>query len=235
MTDLEIDSFIFYAWANNTLGYIGEKTVAFAVGSGGTIHWQFTFSHRDLNNLVVDNSVGWSLYNGSQLLTYTEGQAALLDGTYILKTYYLDVLLRTDSLPTASYGNSTITINLMMRKLSTGGYVAVNKTATITINNQTSTFINVTLTASGTFTMILKVPRNATFVQLNNVNMTDWYFDAANLGFRANITSGNLSMSFSEVLFEPWFAVSVGLVAVGTGMAYWFYRRTHKTRKKEVG
>lgn len=89
------------------------------VESGVTNHWQMTFTHKDLDNNIIDSKITWKLYNSSQLLTYTEGQFTLLDGTYTLKSYYHGYLMNQTSLSTTTYGNTTISIHMNMKLHST--------------------------------------------------------------------------------------------------------------------
>lgn len=197
--------------------------------------YQITVIDKDLDLDNVDSYCTQQFLNGSAVLGYVEGSYTLLAGTVTVKTYYLDLLLNSTDFDMVTYGNSTVTIYLNMKALATGGFLAVNKTATISILNQTSTLINATITASGGFTVVSAVPFNASLVQLGGVNVTDWFFNATNLSLRANLTSGDFSLVFPQTLGDPWFGVTVGLVSIGSvAGAIWYYRRLTKKQSKEV-
>lgn len=141
--------------------------------------WQFTFDHRDLDNNAVDSKITWKLYNGSSLLSYGEGQYALLSGIYTLKTYYHSMLIDQVNLDTTIHGNSTIVIPLQMKPHQSvaGGYVAFNNTVTsITISSQTGE--NLTFTAEGLtpILIIADVPRNCSYIKRNGVNQIGWKY-----------------------------------------------------------
>ena len=188
-----------------------------------------------LDSLYVDAYLTKEYYNSSILLTYIDGQYTLRAGTYTVKARYLDMLVNETVFTTAAYGNSTLSLTVNMKALASGGFLAVNKTATITLLNQSSTLINATISASGGFTVVSAVPLNASLVQLDGVNVTDWFFNATNLSLRANLTSGDFSLVFPMTLGDPWFGVTVGMVSIGSvAGAIWYYRRLTKKRSKEV-
>jgi hypothetical protein len=145
----------------------------------GTNHWQMTFSNRDIDNNAVDSLITWQLYNGSQLLTYTQGSYSLLDGNYTLKTYYHGILLNTTTFYTAIYGDTTVSIFLQMKAQSSvsGGYIAFNNTITsITINSQTSENLTFTVTGSSPTMMIVDVPAEPEYIRRNGVDETGFTY-----------------------------------------------------------
>jgi len=221
---------------NSTTGVFASsnRIITIVVYVAEITRYQLTVVDKDLDLNAVDSYCTQQFLNGSTLFDYTEGDYTLIVGTVTIKTYYLNVLLNTTDFSMATYGNSTVTIYLNMKSLASGGYIAVNKSATITILNQTATLINATITASGTFTVVSAVTINATLVQLDGVNVTDWIFDAPPACIIANITSGDFSMSFVATLGEPYFAVTVFFVGVGASISLWFYRRIAKLRKRKV-
>jgi hypothetical protein len=141
--------------------------------------WQFTFDHRDLDNNIVDSKITWELYNGSDLLSYTEGKYALLNGTYALKTYYHRLLVSQVDLDTTVYGNSTIVVSLQMKphQSVSGGYVAFNNTVTsLTINSQTGENFTFTAEGASSILIIVDVPRNCTYIKRDDVNQRGWKY-----------------------------------------------------------
>ena len=221
---------------NSTTGVFASsnRILTIAVYVAEITRYQITVIDKDLDLNVVDSYCTQQFLNGTTLFDYTEGDYTLIVGTVTIKTYYLNVLLNTTDFSMATYGNSTVTIYLNMKSLASGGYIAVNKSATITILNQTATLINATITASGTFTVVSRVTINATLVQLDGVNVTDWIFDAARSCIIANITSGDFSMTFVAMLGDPYFAVTVVFIGIGASISLWFYRRIAKLRKRKV-
>lgn len=141
--------------------------------------WKMTFLPKDINNIPI-SAVTWSLFNGTQQLSYTNGSVALLDGFFTLKIYYAGYLINSTSLNTATYGNATITINLSMKALTSvsSGYIAFNQTLTsITLTSDTSTNITaVTSGYSGACRIILKANQNASSIKRNGVAQTGWVY-----------------------------------------------------------
>lgn len=208
---------------NRTIGRIVKTDgstvfVEFSQGAGGwhqitvnygtnprTFSWEFTFNHRDKDLNTVDSRITWQLYNDSQLLSYTEGQCTLLDGTYTLRTYYHGKLINTTSLSTARYGNSTINIDLQMKAHTSvsNGYIAFNNTITsIIINSQTATNLTFTVTGSGAYLIDIDVPANASYVRRNGLNQaygSVWTYDPSTK--RIRIITASLSISTWELIF----------------------------------
>ncbi|MCJ7634628.1 DUF2341 domain-containing protein [Candidatus Bathyarchaeota archaeon] len=164
-------------------------------------HWQITVDFRDIDNNNVTSRVTWQLYNGSQMLNYSPGEYALLDGRYTLKTSIDSYLIDVRSLDTATYGNSTATINLQMKQhLSTpGGYVALNSTlSSISINTETTT--NLTFTLSGsTGKLLVKVPHNAEYLKKDGAYMQTWTWDYPYKVILLDSTNSTYEFNFLDV------------------------------------
>jgi hypothetical protein len=109
----------------------------------------FNFSFIDANSQPVSlGTLQTALYNGSQLLNYVPGDATLSAGSYTFDVFYKYLQLYEATLTTASNGNSTIDIALSMSAWS-NGYIAWNNTdATATINTDTQTALNFTISGA---------------------------------------------------------------------------------------
>jgi hypothetical protein len=139
---------------------------------GGENYHYFDWNSKDLNGNNVESLISWSLWKGTQQLTYYKGYRTLPDGTYTLKIYYLGYLINTTTLNTAVHGDKTITLTLPMIAHSSvsGGYIAFNKTiSSITIHSQTPTNLTFTATGSGAYTIVIKVPSCPTTVKKDSV------------------------------------------------------------------
>jgi len=154
-------------------------TFIYNVTAGGENWWQMTFNHLDRDSNVVDAEITWKLYNASELLDYTEGEYTLLDGTYTLKTYYLTILINQKNLATATYGNTTINVNLQMKAISSG-YIAFNTTITkLVIYADSPQSLVIDATCVGATFVITDVTRNCTHIMKGESNMTDWTYSSS--------------------------------------------------------
>jgi len=165
--------------------------------------YQFTFDHKDYDGFSIDSIITWKLYNGSQLLNYAEGEYTLTgDHNYTLKTIYPPMLVNVTEIDSSIYANSTITIKCAMRKHYSvaNGYIALNVTpASWLIYSETPT--NLTFVISGSSSpvhILVDVKENATYVQKNDVNVTDWVYHHATMDY---ITLNSSSMSKWEYIF----------------------------------
>lgn len=180
---LENGTYVFKARANNTDAQVDEKTVYFSVQIlTGVDHYQYTFLIKDRDGNVVNSLVSWKLYNSSTLLQYVESEYTLVAGTYTLKTYYGLSLINQTDFATATYGNTTIHINLEMKRhvSVSNGYLAFNATVTsLVIDGQSPE--NLTFTVSGITPMLIyaDVPKNASYVQKNGANQTGWTYSTS--------------------------------------------------------
>jgi hypothetical protein len=198
------------------------------------IYWM-NFSFFSMTNSSITTET-WQLYNGTQLLSYQQGQASLYAGTYTLDTYYHGFLLNISSLPTTTYGNAVANISLNMYP-DASGYVAANTTFTgiSLIENPNVTPGSTIFTATAAHVLfIVDVSSNVSSVVLDGSSTNAW------TQINGTVTYINFTdVSFSSVeidyfpptpLSAPFFAITVALVTVGSGFVYWFYRRTHKSR-----
>jgi hypothetical protein len=200
------------------------------------IYWM-NFSFFSMTNSSITTET-WQLYNGTQLLSYQQGQASLYAGTYTLDVYYHSFLINVSNLPTTSYGNAVVNISLNMYP-DAGGYIAANTTFTgisLTENpNVTPGSTSFTATASHIL-FIVDVSSNVSSVVLDGSSTNAW------TQINGTVTYINFTdVSFSSIeidyypptpLSAPFFAVTVSLVVIGAGFVYWFYRRTHKSRSE---
>ena len=168
-------------------------------------YW-FVFTHRDLNGGMVDSYVTWQLLNDTTSLSYVEGSDTLLVGTYTLKTYYLDNLINSTSLDTATYGDSIITINLQMKAHTSvsSGYIAFNNTVTaITVNSQTISNLTFTVTGTGSFSVVVGVPNNYTYILKGASNLTGWLYDSATYPDKIRWNSSSLTATYQMIVSSP--------------------------------
>ncbi|MEM2129177.1 MAG: hypothetical protein QXZ70_01120 [Candidatus Bathyarchaeia archaeon] len=169
----------------------------FKYEEAGVDYYYFNFQHHDLDNNVIDSLVTWELYNGTQLLSYNEGEATLLSGTYTLKTYKENHLLDSRDISTSSYGNSTFSVNVQYKQHNNvaNGYISSNRTiSSITIHSQTAanlTFlINATTTEAFCYIGVSGKPQEAylngnTFTSYTYISTTTpkhLYFEYAENG-----------------------------------------------------
>jgi hypothetical protein len=162
-----------------------------------TSHYYSNFGFYDLNTNDVENKVTWQLYNYSQLLTYTEGQATLLSGTYRLKTYYHVSLINQTDFDTASYGNTTVNIYLQLKAYAYG-YLAFSNTVTSLVLNSQSMY-NLTFTISGSVptTMTIGFPQSPTYISKAGVNQTGWTYTSGYVVLTAS------SLSEWQIIYSP--------------------------------
>ena len=173
-------------WVSNTQGEFSDLFVRKyvdpqpALGSWGTEEtddqFQMTFGFYDLDSNNFTSRVTWQLFNGTQLLNYTEGQSTLRSGTYTLKTMIGSYVIDTRNLDTPTYGNSTanITLNAKQQNSTLDGYVALNCTvSSLTIQSQTATNLTFTVSASPG-TLFIKVPHNAEYIKKDGLYVQTW-------------------------------------------------------------
>jgi len=198
MTDfMNGTSYTFYGWANNTDGFIGESTVGFSVQTL-IVNWHiFAFNFYDLDTNDVENHITWQLYNSTQLLTYTEGQATLLAGTYTLKTYYHVSLINQTDLDTATYGNTTVHVYLQLKPYAYG-YLAFNNTVTgLILHNQSMYNLTFTLYGSVPITMTTDFPYSPTYISKDGANQTGWTYTSGHVVLTAS------SLNVWSLIYEP--------------------------------
>jgi hypothetical protein len=231
-----------------TTTVISASSVAVNWVAEGPNKWYFNFQHKDVDAYDVSGRVTWKLYNGSQLLSYTQGAPTLFDGTYTLKTYYHNLLVLASPLSTVAYGNTTVTVTLYaMQKhltLSGGGWIVHDGTPETgyVISNQTGLNLTFAPGAYGFTYFIIDVPSNATFITVDGVNLTSWVYEHDAVGYFITFQTGSLTicmLNFAnnppELLADPYFIAAVGLTtAAGATLTFYFYRRNVKARKKVV-
>ena len=108
-----------WSWNRNNMTVVNANASITLSWNVPQARYQFTFQHLDLDNVIIDNLVTWRLFNGSVLLTYSEGNPVLTPGTYTLKTAYLTHDINVTTLSTAVWGNLTVPIKLQMKRIST--------------------------------------------------------------------------------------------------------------------
>jgi hypothetical protein len=161
----------------------------------GGYHY-FNWNSKDLNGNSVESLISWSLWNGTQQLTYRKGWQTLPDGTYTLKIYYLGNLINITTLDTAVHGDKAINLTLPMiaHSSTSNGYIAFNQTITsLTIHSQTATNLTFTAEGSGVYTIIIKVPSRPAAVKKDSVVQpygSIWTYDS---GTGAAIIQSTLS------------------------------------------
>jgi len=169
--------------------------------------YYFNFQHHDIDNNVIDSLVSWELYNGSEKLTYSEGEATLSSGTYTLQTYKENHLLDSRDLSTTSYGNSTISVNIQYKQHNNvaNGYVTSNRTISgIIIESQTAASlafsINGTTTNAFCYIGVSEVPQDA---YLNGDNFTSYTYISTTTPkhlYFAYVENGTYSFTFNPTL-----------------------------------
>lgn len=205
-----VDTDEFGGW-NYSSSVISVSTASSSVNMLFGDWHSFTFSHKDLSSLSVDSYVTWQLLNGSTVLDYDEGFWALPDGTYTLKTYYLDTLINSTVLDTATYGNTTITVNLQMKAhgipvqyADSSGYIAFNSTiSSISINSATTSNLTFTVAGAGNFAVTIGVPNNYTYILKDAVNLTGWVYDSSLNPDRIAWNVSSLSATYKLIVSNP--------------------------------
>ena len=220
-------------YCNDTGDNWGDTGIQTLTKTETTVWCWFQFGFKDLGNNDVESKIIWALYNGSQALSYKEGEAALLAGTYTLKTCYHSKLINETSLSTETYGNTTVNIYLMM-KAYVYGYIAFNNTVTsITINSQTSNNLTFTVEGSSPQMIIVDVLQNASRIRRNGVKQTDWAYNDASKYIEIDAAALSVWQLTFEGLGEPYFTealIIATVVAVGSGAVLAFvYRRKKKS------
>jgi len=179
----------------------------FKYEEAGVDYYYFNFQHHDIDNNVIDSLVSWELYNGSQKLTYSEGDATLTPGTYTLKTYKENHLLDSRDLSTTSYGNSTVSVNIQYKQHNNvaNGYITSNRTISgIAIESQTAAnlafSINGTTTNAYCYVGINEAPQDA---YLNSNNFTSYTYISTTTPkhlYFAYTENGTYSFTFNPTL-----------------------------------
>jgi hypothetical protein len=144
-------------------------------------YYQFTFDFKDWNGNST-SAVTWHLYNGSQNLNYVSGNCSLPPANYTLKVYYGPTLLRTMLLPTTTYGNSTVTVDLNIIP-QTYGLIALNGSVTnLTIMSQTANDLQfIANGTSGPYILTIGVPKMPSGVTKDGVMLAsgvDWIYNS---------------------------------------------------------
>jgi hypothetical protein len=234
---------------NSTTGVFASSNYILTVNvTGAANRWQMTFTFVDVDAHDVTGRVTWKLYNGTQLLTYIEGDCTLVDGTYTLKIRYHNIQVYQRSVDTASDGNSTVQTTLAAMKqhltLSGGGYIIHDGTPETgyVISNQTSLNLTFAPGAYGFTYFIIDVPSNATFIDVDGVNLTSWTYGSDAVSYFINFPTASLTtcqlcfgVNPPELLGDPYFVVTVTLTAAASAtLTFYFYRRNVKMRKKVV-
>jgi len=185
------------------LSYIPTDRLTFYEAFHGDDRFEFTFTYKDLDANTVDSYISWQLFNDTTVLSYNEGAYSLLTGTYTLKTYYLDSLINSTDLDTVAYGNTTITINLQMKKHITvfTRYIAFNNTVTsITIDSETAANLTFTVLGAGNFEVIIGVPNNYTYILKDAVNLTGWVYDSVTSPDKITWNSSDLTATYQLIV-----------------------------------
>lgn len=221
---LTVGSYTAYEYANNTLGNVGYSTVTFSVTS--TIY-SLLFDFRDLVSNEISSSVTWQLYNGTSLLSYTQGSVSLPDGTYTLNTYYKGSLIYVSTLPMSTYGNTTVTVYPTIHMITGGtGNICFNSTITM-LGFDSVTASNITFHAtgsSGPYAITIDVPQDPSVITKNGTVYTSWTYNAATM--TVTITTATLStweIDFtSSVIIPPiiyTFTLTVEVTSQNQGVA----------------
>ena len=148
----------------------------------------------DMDEVVI------SLADGD--INYTEGASTLEAGTYYLKTSKYDHLINTTTLDTDTYGNSTININLNMKRHEScpNGFITSNDTiSSISIYADTPQLLNFTMQGDPPDQHGVGVPKNASYILEDGVNMTDWTYEQSPSHIHWNQSNGG-----AELLFDGY-------------------------------
>jgi hypothetical protein len=185
---LPLSGHVSFKWyiSNSANNWTVSTAVIFAVTSV-TNKWFFNWHQKDLYGNIVDNVAGlsWMLFNitaPSTPLSYLEGTASLMDGTYILISYFGGYFIGATSLSTATYGNKTGTsvpiVNLGMVS-GPSGYMAFNDTVqsfswiSQTTSNQTFSVVG-SLTGVPGYKIMGYSTQSPTLVKKNGATYTNW-------------------------------------------------------------
>lgn len=163
--------------------------------------WQMTFNFYDMDNNTFTSRVTWQLFNGTQLLNYTEGENALRSGTYTLKTMIDSYVIDASNFDTATYGNSTanVTLSVKQQNSTLGGYIALNCTASsLTVHSQTATNLTFALSASPG-ALLVKVPHNAEYIKENGLYIQTWTWDYPQKVILLDSTNSTYEFNFLNV------------------------------------
>lgn len=141
--------------------------------------YYFNFDFKDLDSNDVQDHVDWALWNSTHDLGYTEGESSLENGTYYLKTTKYGDLINTTTLDTGTYGNSTIDINLNMKRHQScaDGYIVSNDTiSTISIDTQSPQLLNFTIDGTTPAQLGIGVPKNASYIVEYGSGLDGWSY-----------------------------------------------------------
>jgi len=141
--------------------------------------YYFNFDFYDLDSEDVELYVDWALWNSTHDINYTEGETSLHSGTYYLKTSKYGHLINTTTLDTDTYGNSTIDINLNMKRHQScpNGFIVSNDTiSSITVHAETPQLLNFTMEGTPPDQHGVGVAKNASYILEDGVNMTGWVY-----------------------------------------------------------
>lgn len=164
--------------------------------------YYFNFSFYDVDSEDVEIYVDWELWNSTHNIGYSEGDVSLESGTYYLKTQKYGHLINTSTLDTATYGNSTININLNMKRHEScpNGFITSNDTiSSISIYADTPQLLNFTMEGTPPDQHGVGVPKNASYILEDGVNMTDWTYEQSPSHIHWNQSNGG-----AELLFDSY-------------------------------
>ena len=148
----------------------------------GVTQYYFNFNFYDLDSEDVELYVDWALWDSTHDIDYSEGEASLYAGTYYLKTSKYNHLINTTTLDTDTYGNSTIDINLNMKRHQScpNGFITSNDTiSSITVHAETPQLLNFTMQGTPPDQHGVGVAKNASYILEDGVNMTDWTYQSS--------------------------------------------------------
>jgi len=131
-------------------------------------HYYFSFNFYDLDSEDVEEYVDWALWNSTHDIGYTEGEATLEFGTYTLKTSKYGHLINTTTLDTDTYGNSTVSIHLNMKRHQScpNGFIVSNETiSTVSIHEETPQLLNFTIDGTTPALLGVGVSKNASHIE----------------------------------------------------------------------
>lgn len=170
--------------------------------TGPPSKYYFNFDFYDLDSEQIEIYVDWALWDSTHDIDYTEGASSLDSGTYYLKTSKYDHLINTTTLDTDTYGNSTIDIYLNMKRHQScpNGFIVSNDTiSSITVHAETPQLLNFTIDGNTPVQLAVGVPKNASYILKDGVNMTEWTYQRSPSHIYFDITS----FSNYAFVFEP--------------------------------
>ena len=167
--------------------------------------YYFNFNFYDLDSADVELYVDWALWNSTHDLGYTEGSVSLDVGTYYLKVTKYDYVFNTTTLNTATYGNTTIDINLNMKRhqsCSNGFIVSNNTISSVSIDAETPQLLKFTIEGTTPSDIRTGVAKNASYITeyadaTSNFLVDHTYDDAREFGNGVHSYSGDWNHAYS--------------------------------------